>query len=159
MIYETNTDNLLRKRELFDDYIAILAKYDSEISTLSEDEIDEWFSRYFEDHEYWIDIKSDDKVVGFLIVGERDGDCHPDTDYTISQVYVEKAYQNSGLASKCVLDFLSDHSGKYALDILHGNEDGRYFWNSIFKLLEIKPYSLREVRENAGPVDLIGFDC
>lgn len=159
MDYETNTMNLIEKRELFDEYAKTLSEFDKTIADLSEEEMDEWFSRYFEPHEYWIDIISDNKVVGFLIVGERGGDCYPDADYTISQLYVSRNCRCEGLASKYVLEFLSDHSGSYALDILEGNKLADDFWKSIFKLLDVEFVSLGEVRSDPGPVNLIGFKC
>ena len=140
------------------EYLHELAKYDSSVNELTHKDIKKLI-RFYESESgvRWINIILGSKLIGFLIIGFKGSECHPDADYTILQIYVKPDYRHSGLASEYVYEFISKHSGIYALDVIKGNEPAEQFWKHIFNTIEATPIELKEVRENAKKLNLYGY--
>lgn len=125
----------------------------------------QWCQDYLDQPYYeWIDIVSDDTVVGFLIIGKAP-DCHPDCDYFICQSYVSKEYRHHFLMTNTVTNFVNSHTGKYCLMILKTNDYAKQFWFNLFNDLGYEPLSLPIVTEmehdeiQYGFTPRISYDC
>ena len=91
-----------------------------------------WFNEYLgRSYITWHDIECGGKKVGFYIIGQAP-ECHPDADYYIIQMYVKKEYRRRGLGKKAILDFISNHSGVYFLEIITNNATAHLFWADVF---------------------------
>ncbi len=144
---------------LFKEYWKELSKYDPKMLEDSERKIIKWAKKYLSEEKcHWIDIRHGKEVIGFVIISESGGDCHPDVDYSINQAYVKPSHRNLGYMSGTVLFFLDSHRGLYSYDVLHGNDTARRFWLHIFDMLYGKPIRLDEVREDVGNLELFGFE-
>ncbi len=95
--------NVDKRLELYYEYWQELSEYDSEMKKYTKEFVSDIALDYMVDiYAEWIDIYCDGKTVGFFIIcsKENEQDCHPDTDYTISQAYINR-FDKKG--SGCVL--------------------------------------------------------
>lgn len=99
----------------------------------------------------YIEIKYEDKVVGFLIVvcGYVDG------------LYVEPEYRGKGLAKQAVLNYLNNGGYINTLHIVNNNDVAKKFWNSILNLevLDSSPVDTlyRVVKNNGKEVLILNY--
>lgn len=92
----------------------------------------------------WIPILADGEEVGMLIMSTPPN-CHPETDFYISQAYVLPEYRRRGLMSAALEEYMASHVGKYGLIILQGNEEAEKFWFRFFEKHGFEAFSVQKI--------------
>lgn len=132
---------------IYKEYIKELGQYDDYLASMSDMDIADtvYAYRYQEDTE-WVDIYYNRRIVGFMIVSSNDGECHPDADKEICQIYVRPEYRRKHLAYSTVANYLMSHPGIYSYDIFKTNNQAQEFWESVLKRVHARTVDLNEVR-------------
>ena len=147
------TELMRIRTNLYKNYVKELSAYDDVLSEFDDD----WLPDI--GGVIWIDIYDESDIVGFLIIGKNENDCHPDCDYYICQSYVAPGHREKGLMSQTVSAFLSEHHGVYGYDVLKRNVYADTFWKNLFKRLGTIPVNLARIRDKKieDKIFLYGF--
>ena len=137
---------------LYKEYVTDISQYFFVTPRMSEEEAEQTAQEYLEDpYAQVMPIYAGEEATasspaGFLIVCRKGGDCHPNADYFIAQLYVKKEYREKKLAQKAVSAFVSSHPGIYCYDVLLQNLPAILFWRYMEKKYGWEKVKLREIR-------------
>lgn len=150
------------RHKLYTNYIKDLESIRSKPFPDSPKEKRKWCQDYIDGSYYnWIDIKSNNETIGFLIIGTSP-DCHPECDYFICQSYIIPKYRKHHFMTNAVYEFVKTHKGRYCLMILESNTYAHKFWFKLFGDLGYKPIELPivcnmeddEIQYGFAPIDM-----
>lgn len=149
---------IMQRYYLYEYYLDELASIRGKEWEDTEEERKEWCTSYMRDTDYvWIDIKSHNSVIGFLLVGTGK-DCHPDCNYFIAESFILPAYRKRGFMSSAVQSFVLEHPGKYCMLIIKKNDYAKEFWNRLFSKIGYESFDLRNVVKLRCDIEQYGFN-
>ena len=96
----------------------------------------------------WINVFCGEELIGFLIIGKRGREKHPDADYSIAQAYITPPFRHLGMMTKAVSDYLARHPGTWSLKVQKGNDYALKYWEWLFTSNGFSKTELDESKES-----------
>lgn len=126
----------------------------------------EWLDGYFtEEHRYPYILKSDGKLVGFILISDYPEVPEEKTDYCLSEFFIMHKYRRNGFGKQAAFHVFNQHRGKWQLKRHPHNKASVYFWDKVVKEYTSGNYRLmpaypnEEVNyEDGTPADVFFFD-
>ena len=91
------------------------------------------FNLYMKNPDYdWHLIWEEERVVGFVIIGQGEAQSLCSADYEIAEAYVQPPFRRQGRVTTLLNEFVSKYKGTYMLLVLQNNWHAYRFWKHCF---------------------------